>query len=910
MRNLSLRSWWTLLLLLLVSGMFAVVGGLVLLYRLPQVEQRNRDLLEERVQGAVYQLEQYTRMVEDQLRSFAAAAAQLDVRGQQQLAQAVARHSHLYNAIYVLDGEQRVAVLALPDDQSRPLLDQLRGTDLSANPLVRALQAPASGASPALVWSDEYLSVLSGRNTVALGMAWQGRSYILELSAQQLLASISRRAAASPVDFELLVIDQRGRQLASLNGTAERQLLRDFSGSTSFQAALSGQPLPRQELAADGQERAYAGKRSDKLGWVLMASSPRGMAEYHYRVTVLLVIAGLIAGPLLALIAAPLAAAVMARPLTRLQRQVRAIAAGERELPATKRSGITELQRLSEDIGLMVAQLHSREADVLRAAERLSATLESTPSIAIQWFDRDARVLYWNEASTRMYGYSAADAVGFSIHERQLYLKDEAQVRTLASVIEGVVDTGKPFGPAEFPLRHKDGRDLVILASLFAIPAEDGSRLVVCMDVDVSERRQALDALAASEQRQELIFSASPIALSVGDAKDSFRITAVNAAWERLLKRSADEVRGRNGREFGLWADEADRQRFLDQLSESGRDVAMEAELLDGRGRKVLCRVSARLASIGSERLLLMALEDIGEQRRAEEEIRQLNTQLEQRVADRTAELSLANAELARNLETLTCTQQQLVQAEKLAALGKLVAGIAHELNTPIGNGLMAISTMSDHAEQLKAGLRSGLKRSMLEDYVAAFDQGHQIALRNLTRAAELITGFKQVAVDQSTAQRRQFDLAALVDEIMLTLRPSLKRTPYLISSSCPPGIKLDSYPGPLGQVLTNLINNAVIHGFDERTHGSVEIRCETLPGDQLRLIVSDDGHGIPEKALARVFDPFFTTRMGRGGTGLGLHISHSLVTHVLGGSIRVESRVGEGTQVIIELPRVAPGPG
>ncbi|MFY8116577.1 MAG: PAS domain S-box protein, partial [Roseateles sp.] len=490
MRSLSLRSWWTLLLLLLVSTMFAVVGGMVLAYRLPQVEQRNRDLLNERVQGARHQLEQYTRMVEDQLQAFAAAASQLDTRRQQSLAQALADHSRLYTAVYVLDREQRVEVLALAAEQGPPLLSQLRGMDLSASPLVRALERSARGHSAAPLWSGEYLSVLSGRNTVALGLMLSGRSYILELSAQQLLASVSRRGQVSSADFELLIIDPHGRELASSQSVEGRMQFRDFSGSASFRAALAGQDLPPQETGADGQARSYAGSRSEKLGWVLMANSPRGMAEYHYRMTVLLVLAGLIAGPLLALLAAPVAAAAMARPLTRLQRRVRSIAAGELNPPSVKPSVILEVQRLSEDIARMVDQLQTREIETRRAADRLSATLESTPSIAIQWFDAEGRFLYWNEASTRMYGYTARDAIGHSIHERPLYLKDSDQVQALAAVIRQIVDNGQPYGPAEFSMRHQDGRELIVLASLFPIPAEDGGRLVVCMDVDVTEHRR------------------------------------------------------------------------------------------------------------------------------------------------------------------------------------------------------------------------------------------------------------------------------------------------------------------------------------------------------------------------------------------------------------------------------------
>ncbi|WP_397535322.1 ATP-binding protein [Roseateles sp.] len=904
MRALRLRHSMTLLLLLAVTVIFGLVGAVLLLYRLPQVEERTRVQLQERASTAERVLDHYSIAVEAQLKGVASATDRLPQGQLQPLVQSLVNGADMLDGLYVLDARDHVLALGL-HERTRSAGASMIGLDLSSNALVRRLRAqPASE----VLWSDEYLSVLAGRNTVALGLRAGEHIVIFELAPARLLDIIT--AVQPATSFQLLVVDSGGRFLAASELHESSARFANYALSPAVQAALSAQPLPMGHELLDGKKVAVGAARSAKLGWVVLAFSTTGLGEYTYRTTVMLVGGGLLAVVLLALLMAPLWAGRMARPMHAVIRRVSAFSKGDAHSAWPTSTGVIELNQLAHEVEQMAAQVHSREQDVRRGAERLRATLESVPSIAIQWYDREGRIHYWNPASEAMYGFTAEQALGLTVREAPLMYVDAEQVAALCKILDDIDRGGGAFGPAEFKLRHADGRYIDVLATLFAIPADDGSRLIACMDVDVTARNAALASLAAIEQRQELIFSASPIALSVGNANDDFRVTSVNAAWERLLKRSADEVRGRNGRDFGLWADPADRQRFLDQLDSHRKDVSMEAELLDGRGRKVLCRISARLASIGSERLLLMALEDIREQRQAEEEIRQLNTQLEQRVVDRTAELSLANAELARNLETLTCTQQQLVQAEKLAALGKLVAGVAHELNTPIGNGLMAISTLADHTDQIKAALRGGLKRSTLEDFVAAVDQGQQIVLRNLTRAAELVTSFKQVAVDQSTAQRRQFDLAALVDEIMLTLRPSFKRTPYIITSSCPPGLKLDSYPGPLGQVLTNLINNAVIHGFDERDHGRIEVRCEALPGDQLRLSVSDDGQGIPEKALASVFDPFFTTRMGRGGTGLGLHISHSLVTHVLGGSIKVESRVGEGTTVSIELPRVAPMPG
>ena len=285
-------------------------------------------------------------------------------------------------------------------------------------------------------------------------------------------------------------------------------------------------------------------------------------------------------------------------------------------------------------------------------------------------------------------------------------------------------------------------------------------------------------------------------------------------------------------------------------------------------------------------------------------------TTLEDRVKERTAELVDLNKELKGTLDKLQQAQGNLVQSEKLAALGALVAGVAHELNTPLGNGLTVASSLYDSSRNIQRRFSEGLTRSDLENYLSDMNEGSHLVVASLERASELVSGFKQVAVDRTSAQRRQFRLSEMLSETKMTMSPLFKHTPYRISIDVPDGILLDSYPGPLGQVITNLMNNALIHAFDDRDHGdicitgmSVEINEE--PGVCLTIV--DDGHGIPEENLSRIFDPFFTTKLGEGGNGLGMHIVHNIVTGVLGGKIKVESTLDEGTQFIITVPLIAP---
>jgi len=270
-------------------------------------------------------------------------------------------------------------------------------------------------------------------------------------------------------------------------------------------------------------------------------------------------------------------------------------------------------------------------------------------------------------------------------------------------------------------------------------------------------------------------------------------------------------------------------------------------------------------------------------------------------------ERTQSNEELSRALEVLRDTQDELVSREKLAALGALVAGVAHELNTPIGNGMTSATTLRDLTVDMQRKMNEGLKRSTLESYLQAATQGSEIIVRNLQRAAQLVNGFKQVAVDQTSSQRRQFALATVVEEIILTLQPSMAKLPYRLQYEIDPKIMLDSYPGPLGQVLTNLINNAILHGFDGLEQGVIQLRARASEGDRIELTVSDDGRGIPPAHIQHVFDPFFTTKLGRGGTGLGLNIVHGIVTGVLGGKILVSSELGQGAVFTLLLPLQAP---
>ena len=293
---------------------------------------------------------------------------------------------------------------------------------------------------------------------------------------------------------------------------------------------------------------------------------------------------------------------------------------------------------------------------------------------------------------------------------------------------------------------------------------------------------------------------------------------------------------------------------------------------------------------------------DISALKNAEDALRRLNEELEQRVERRTADLRAANADLQQALDRLTLTQRQLVEAEKLASLGALVAGIAHEINTPIGVSVTAASHLTEEAGRISRLLAAGeLKRADLERFANAALESSQMILRNLQRADRLVRSFKKVAVDQSSEERRVVDLGASIEEILTTLGPTLKKSPHRITLACAEKVVCETAPGALYQIITNLVMNSLIHAFPEGRRGEIGIAVSRHE-DIIAIDYEDNGVGMDDVARARIFDPFFTTRRGSGGSGLGMHIVYNLVTQVLGGTIVVDTAPGAGIRISIRF--------
>jgi PAS domain S-box-containing protein len=305
----------------------------------------------------------------------------------------------------------------------------------------------------------------------------------------------------------------------------------------------------------------------------------------------------------------------------------------------------------------------------------------------------------------------------------------------------------------------------------------------------------------------------------------------------------------------------------------------------------------------------------IGRTRR-EEELQRHREHLEELVAARTAELQHAkeeaehvNEELSTALNNLSMTQDELVRRDKLAALGALVAGVAHELNTPIGNSLTMAGSMSERTAALRHDLESGLRRSVLQAYLDEASAADEVVLRNLNRAAALVAGFKRIAVDSGSSQRSRFVLGDVVAALMQSVQAEIAPRGLELIEDVEHWLEMDSYPGPLTQALHHLIENSLVHGFGQRNHGrgSITLSAHDSGNGEIAITLSDTGAGIAPEHLPRIYDPFFTTRLGAGGSGLGLYITHNIVTGVLGGRIEAASTLGQGASFMLRLPRVAP---
>ncbi|WP_119395226.1 GAF domain-containing sensor histidine kinase [Salinibius halmophilus] len=280
---------------------------------------------------------------------------------------------------------------------------------------------------------------------------------------------------------------------------------------------------------------------------------------------------------------------------------------------------------------------------------------------------------------------------------------------------------------------------------------------------------------------------------------------------------------------------------------------------------------------------------------RYEQSLRQYSSSLEDQVEKRSLEL-------AEQMELLRKSQQELVDNEKLATLGSLVAGIAHEVNTPIGISVTAASHLEAEAKQIKQAYdAANITRSALEQFIGTAVESTEIILGNLNRASDLMFSFKRLTADQTSDFVETFNVHELIDHLVRSFQHRVKNKPITIVNGCKELLFASSYPGHVSQIFTNLLNNALVHAFDDMPDGQVELNA-AIEGDNLVLSVADTGRGIDEQALPHIFKPFYTTKREQGGTGLGLNVIYNLAER-LNGTVTAEPVIPHGVKFVVTLP-------
>jgi len=603
-------------------------------------------------------------------------------------------------------------------------------------------------------------------------------------------------------------------------------------------------------------------------------------------------------GVIIGLLAALLVVRRTVRPLAAIATSIRAVAGGEKNtsIPAIDVDNeIGDIARAAEVFRQTLVDADAAREAALRAlaeqrlAEESYRKLFESSVDGIYVTTPDGDLLDANPALARMMGYATPqeliDGIGDVATSVYLHPSAREQYQFLMQR-DGMV---REF---EYQVRARDDTILWLSDSASAVRNEAGEVARYEGVVrDITDQRRAEDAIAEGRRLLQQVIDTVPAVINVKDR--NLRYVLMNRYMAGIFGIEPQDAIGRTTADLMSRYGAAKTDEHDKRVLAGNRELGFyEEEYKDSSGnmRQWLVNKLPLLDAEGEiENIVTVAL-DIGERKRGEQEMRK---------ARDAAEAALRN---------LRETQNSLIEAEKLAALGRLVAGIAHEVNNPVGISLTVASAL-ERKTALFAGEveRGNLRRSSLTDYLDTSRDAASQLVANLNRAAELITSFKQVAADRNYSDQREFDLGDLTEQVVMSLRPGLRKHNLTLNVECQPNLSMNSYPGPYGQVLTNLFLNAVAHAFPDGKAGAVDIQVRASGKDNVEIIFSDNGVGMSMDVRRRAFDPFFTTRRDQGGTGLGLHIVYSIVTTRLGGRLDLDSEPGGGTRIQMILPRVAP---
>jgi PAS domain S-box-containing protein len=510
-----------------------------------------------------------------------------------------------------------------------------------------------------------------------------------------------------------------------------------------------------------------------------------------------------------------------------------------------------------------------------------------TAPIGLACLSPDCRYLQINQRLTEICGISVEDHLGRTVRDCV-----PALAGAVEDIVRSIMETGEPVTGIEVAGQRADQTDERFWVTYWH-PLRSPSGEIVGINVaaeEITERKRVEAALQASERQFHTLADSIPQLVWMADAGGE--IFWFNNHWHEYTGTSAGEASSHDWQAILAPASLDEARRRWAQTLEDGTALELELSLLgkDGQYRPFLTRAVPLRDPAAAIYGWIGTHIDISERKRSEQEIRS---------ARDAAEAALQN---------LRETQNSLIEVEKLAALGRLVAGVAHEINNPVGTSLTVASALERKTALIVRELAQGtLKRSSLNDFLETSREASSQLVANLNHAAELIQSFKQVAADRNHSKQRTFDLGGLTEQIVMSLRPGLGKQNLALNVECQPDLTMNSYPGPYGQVLTNLFLNAVAHAFPEGEAGAIDIKVRASGTEHVEILFSDDGCGMDIGVRRKAFEPFFTTRRDQGNTGLGLHIVHNIVANCLGGRLNLDSEPGKGTKIRLILPRMAP---
>jgi len=467
------------------------------------------------------------------------------------------------------------------------------------------------------------------------------------------------------------------------------------------------------------------------------------------------------------------------------------------------------------------------------------------------------------------------------------------------------------FEEKPFKVKTKDGREKWISIKTYEKLDKSGNIThFQGLIIDVTSEIIALNKLSESKLHYQNLIENNIASIMIKTSKN--KVSMTNKKARELFGLTNYQLEGAEdlpttwkifnskGEEIGL--EQLPSNRIFESRSNIFNEIIGISHSIDEDIIWILVNAYAEFNDVGEIQRVISTSIDISEIKKSENKINSLYSELEHRVKKRTKELTKSKKELQKTVNTLQQTQEQLVQNEKMASLGNLVAGVAHEINTPVGTSLTGVTHLVSETNSLEKLYKSNnMSEEEFEEYLIILKEIGKSITISLTQAAKLISSFKQVAVDQSHSEVREFFVKSYIEEILLSIKTKIKETKVKVEIDCLETIKIKSYPGSFSQVITNLVLNSLLHAYEKDVSGLINIQIKEEK-NELKIIYRDDGKGICKEHLSKIYEPFFTTKRSEGGSGLGMHIIYNVVMSNLNGRINCISEEGAGVTFVIYM--------